>query len=110
MTQKMKSIVDALDHPDWEIEGWQIKFLLSERLLHDVKKLARVSNWYEDPIIADTWTRRLFVCFVSIQSYYKNFKTLPQTGDRLFDEDSGLIIQERSIDGNVMTITFTLSI
>lgn len=106
----MKSIVDALDHPDWTIEGWQIKFLLSERLLHDVKKLSRVSNWYEDPIIADTWTDKLFVCYTSIQTYYKIFRALPQTGDRLFNEESGLIIQERFIDGNLMSITFTLSI
>lgn len=106
----MKSIVDTLDHPNWQIEGWKIKFLLSERLLHDVKKISRVSNWYEDPIIADTWTEKLFICFNSIQAYYKIFKALPQVGDRLFNEDLGLFVQERSIDGNVMTITFTLSI
>ncbi|WP_223860831.1 hypothetical protein [Spirosoma validum] len=105
----MKSIVDALDHPDWKIQGWQIKFLLSERLLHEIKKISRVSNWYEDPVIADTWTNKLFICFNSIQNYYKVFGVLPQVGDRLFSEESGLIVQERSIDGNVMTITFTLA-
>ena len=106
----MKSIVDALEHPDWQIEGWKIKFLLSERLLHDVKKISRVSNWYEDPIIAATWTERLTICFNSIQNFYNIFRAMPQIGDRLFNEDSGLMIQERSIDGSLMTITFTLSI
>ena len=105
----MKSIVDALDHPDWHVEGWQIKFILSERVLYDVKKLARVSNWYEDPVIADTWTERLCIYFDSIQNFYQIFRVLPQVGDRLLIEDSGLIIQERAIDGKTMIITFTLS-
>ena len=106
----MKSIVDSLDHPDWRIEGWQIKFLLSERLLSEIKKISRVSNWYEDPVIADTWIERLWICFNSIQNFYTVFKVLPQVGDRLFNEESGLIVQERSIDGNVMVITFTLGV
>ena len=105
----MKSIVDALEHPTWKIEGWQIKFLLSERMLRDVKKIASVSNWYEDPIIAATWTERLNSCFDGIQNFYTIFKVLPQTGDRLALDDSGLIIQERAIDGVGMTIMFTLS-
>ena len=105
----MKSIVDALDHSDWQIDGWQIKFMLSERVLYDVKKIARVSNWYEDPVIADTWVRRLCVYFDSIQHFYQIFSVLPQVGDRLLIEDSGLIIQERAIDGKAMIITFTLS-
>lgn len=105
----MKSIVDALDHPDWLIEGWQIKFMLSERVLYDVKKIARVSNWYEDPIIAATWTEKLCLYFNSLQRFYQIFRVLPQVGDRLLIEDSGLIIQERAIDGEARTITFTLS-
>lgn len=105
----MKSIVDSFDHPDWKIQGWQIKFLLSERLLHEIKKISRVSNWYEDPVIADTWTAKLSTCFNSIHNYYNVFGVLPQVGDRLFNEESGLMVQERSIDGNVMTITFTLA-
>lgn len=106
----MKSIVDTIEHQDWSIRGWKVNFLFSERQLYEVKKLSRVSNWYEDPIVADTWTVRLNTCFSSIQNFYNTFGVLPQVGDRLFDENSGMIIQDRAIDGHLMTITFTLSI
>ena len=105
-----KSIVEAIEDQDWVVEGWRVKFLLSERLLHQVKKLSRVDNWYEDPIITSTVMHRLGICFISILEYHKTFDTLPQVGDRLFDEDSGMIIQARSIDGNLKTLIFTLSI
>ncbi|WP_420149613.1 hypothetical protein [Spirosoma sp.] len=110
MPTQTKSIVDPLGSPDWKVEEWQIKFLLSERLLHDVKKLVKSSNWYEDPVVAEIWTARLQICFTSIENFYKDFGLLPHVGDRLFDNDSGLIVTERSIDGNVRTITFTISI
>lgn len=106
----MELLLEAIEHKEWSVEGWKIKFILSERQLHEVKKLSRVSNWYEDPIVVATCMNRLCICFDSIQNYYKTFGMLPQIGDRLFDEDAGLIIQDRSIDGHLMTITFTLSI
>jgi len=112
----MKSIVETIKHQDWAIKGqnwvikgWEIQFLFSEKQLQEVRKLARVDNWYEDPIVADTCMVRLATCFNSIQKFYNTFGILPQVGDRLFDEDSGMIIQDRSIDGDVMAITFTLS-
>ena len=104
-----KSIVEAIEDQDWVVNEWKVKFLLSERYLHQVKKLSRVDNWYEDPIVTSTVMDRLNVCFTSLQTYYKTFGTLPQIGDRLFNEDSGLIIQSRSIDGDLKTLTFTLS-
>ena len=110
MIAKTKSIVEPLVHPDWEIKGWQIKFLLSERLLNDVRKVVKANNWYEDPDVADAWTARLQICFTSIQNFYGDFGTLPHLGDRLYDEDSGLMVKERSIDGTLMTITFILTI
>lgn len=106
----MRSVVDTIEHQDWSIKGWKIKFVFSERQLHEVKKLSRVSNWYEDPVVAETWTVRLGICFSSIQNFYDTFGVLPQVGDRLFDEDLGMIIQDRSIDGYLRTITFTLSV
>ncbi|GAB4022062.1 hypothetical protein [Spirosoma koreense] len=105
----MKSIIDTLDHPDWKIDGWQIKFMLSERLLHTIKKRSEIDNWYEDPAVTAVWMKKLRICFTSMQIFHQYFNVLPHVGDRLFDEDSGMIVQERSIDGNVMTITFTVS-
>ena len=106
----MKTIVEAIDHQDWVLEDWKIKFILSERMLHEVKKLARVDNWYEDPIVADTWRDRVSICYDSIYSFHETFGIPPQVGDRLFDEDTGVIIQNRAIDGRLKTITFTISI
>ncbi|GAB3044988.1 hypothetical protein [Spirosoma pulveris] len=106
----MNTIIEAIDHPDWMLEEWRVKFLLSERMLHEVKKLAGIENWYEDPVITDIWRTRLGICYTSIFSFYTTFGILPQIGDRLFDEDTGLIIQNRSIDGQFKTITFTLNI
>ena len=110
MNAPVKSVVDTIDYKDWFVKEWKIKFLLSERQLSEIKKLSRVDNWYEDPVVADTYFDRLCVCFDSIQKFYESFGTLPQIGDRLFDEDTGMKVQERSIDGNMMTITFTLSV
>jgi hypothetical protein len=106
----MKAIVDSIEHPHWVIQGWQIKFLLSDKLLHQAKLLSRVDNWYEDPVIADTWQQKVSVCFNSIFQFYDAFGQFPQVGDRLFNEESGMIVQDRSIDGNLKQMTFTLSI
>ncbi|WP_157816177.1 hypothetical protein [Spirosoma pollinicola] len=51
----MRTIIEAIDHPDWVLKDWKIKFLLSERMLHEVKKLARVGHWYDDPLVTDIW-------------------------------------------------------
>ncbi|SFF29615.1 hypothetical protein [Spirosoma endophyticum] len=52
---------------------------------------------------------RLTICFTSLQTYYHSFGMLPQVGDRLFKEDTGMLIRDRSIDGGLRTLTFTLS-
>lgn len=106
----MKAIIDIIDHPDWVVRGWRIKFLLSDKVIHQVRVLSRVDHWYEDPVVADTWMNKMLVCFNSIQQFYNTFGLLPQVNDRLFDEDTGLIVQDRSIDGGMKTITFTLSV
>ena len=103
------TIVDPIEHPDWIIEGWRIKFILSEKQLGQVRQQSKLSNWYEDPTVRDTWIERISICLYSIEKFYKTFGVLPQVGDRLFDEATGTVIQERSIDGYLMTITFTLS-
>ncbi|UFH54182.1 hypothetical protein [Spirosoma sp. KNUC1025] len=105
----MKVIVDTIEQDDWVIRGWTVKFLLSDKLLHQVKLISRAEHWYEDPVVADTWIVRVRICFNSIQQYYNTFGLLPQIGDRLFNEDSGLAIQDRSIDGGLKHITFTLT-
>lgn len=106
----MKAIVDTIEHEDWVVRGWEIKFILSDRLLHQVKLLSRVDHWYDDPVVADTYVSKMNVCFNSIQQFYNTFGMLPQIGDRLFNEESRVIVQDRSIDGNLRQITFTVSI
>lgn len=106
----MKAIIDIIDHPDWMVRGWQIKFLLSDKVIHQVRLLSRVDNWYEDPVIADTWMNKMSICVNSIQQFYDTFGLLPQVNDRLSDEDTGLMVQDRSIDGRLKTIIYTLSI
>lgn len=104
------SIVDVIEHQDWYINQWKINFLLTERLLSEFKKLSHESHWYEDPILVDTCLDRLRLCINSIRQYHQTFGALPQVGDRLFDQDTGLLVQGRSIDGNLMTITFILTV
>ncbi|GAB4016640.1 hypothetical protein [Spirosoma koreense] len=106
----MHTIIDTIESPDWVIQGWQVKFILSEKQLHQIRKLSRVENWYEDPVIAATEMHKLNICFTSIRKFYEVFGTLPQIGDRLFNEDSGMVVQARSIDGSVDTITYVLSV
>lgn len=109
ITKPTQSVIERIYYVEWLIQDWKIGFLLSDRLLAEISKLSRVDNWYEDPIIVDTYIDRINICFNSIQQYYTTFGILPQVGDRLYDEETGMIIQDRSIDGGLMTITFTLS-
>lgn len=108
MEGPIQSVVDIFKHEDWCIGDWQIQFLLSERHLHEIRKLSSVSNWYEDQAIATDCMNKLAVCFSSIRKFNATFGGLPIVGDRLFDEDTGMKIQDRSIDGTQMTITFIL--
>ena len=104
----IKAIVDPFVDPKWVIADWQIKFMLSDKLLTLARKRSALGNWYEDPVVVATWQEAIYVCYNSVQKYHNTFGTLPVVGDRLFDEDSGLLVQDRSIDGGLMTITFTL--
>ncbi len=108
MEQPVQSVVDIFKHENWCIDDWQIQFLLSERHLHEIRKLSPVSNWYEDQAIATDCMNKLTVCFNSVYKFHKTFGCLPIIGDRLFDEDTGMKIQDRSIDGAQMTVTFIL--
>ncbi|RZM02439.1 MAG: hypothetical protein EOO88_57135 [Pedobacter sp.] len=101
-------IIEPFTSEEWKVNEWSIKFMLSERLLTHARKRAGTSNWYEDPQISANWSSIIAKCFRSVQAYYKSFAILPMVGDRLFDEDTGWQIQDRSIDGDLMTITFTL--
>ena len=102
------AIIEPFESAEWFIEDWNIKFLLSERLLTYARKQSKVANWYDDPLVAATWEEVIARCFRSVQKYHKSFSIVPMIGDRLFNEDTGLLIQERSIDGDLMTITYTL--
>ncbi|MBD2753394.1 hypothetical protein [Spirosoma validum] len=106
----MKAIVDTIEQDTWMVRGWKIKFILSDKLLHQAKLLSRVDHWYDDPIVADTYIEKMAVCFNSIQQFHHTFGLLPQVGDRLYNEESGVIVQDRSIDGGLKHITFRVSI
>jgi hypothetical protein len=101
-------LIEPFTDPAWVIQGWQIKFMLSDKLLTLARKQSRIRNWYDDPSAVATWHEAINVCYTSIQKYHSTFGILPTVGDRLFNEDSGLLINDRSIDGGLMTITFTL--
>ncbi|UFH52589.1 hypothetical protein [Spirosoma sp. KNUC1025] len=103
------SILEPIHDPGWTINQWKIAFQFSERLLARIKKRSRLPDWYEDPVVAAVYVNRLSHCFASMQIYHATFGNLPQVGDRLIDEQEGLFIQERFIDGLQMTITLTLS-
>ena len=102
------TIVEPFEYTEWIIEDWTIKFMLSDKLLTHARKQPSLSNWYEDPLIVATWKRIISTCFHSLHQYHKSFHILPTVGDRLFNEDTGWRIQDRSIDGDLMTITFTM--
>ena len=104
------SLIESLHYTKWTINGFKIVFLLSERILTEIKKMSSQPKWYEDAGIANTYIDRLNLCFTSVKNYHTAFGILPQIGDRLYNEDTGMIIKERSIDGSLMTITFTLSL
>ncbi|MBD2753929.1 hypothetical protein [Spirosoma validum] len=109
-TKPTQPLIECLHLTQWIINDFKIQFLLSERILTEIRKISCVSNWYEDPVASATYIDRVNVCFISIRQYYLDFGSLPQIGDRLYNEDTGMIVQDRSIDGGLMTITFTLSL
>ena len=104
----VRTLVEPFEYPEWVVEEWHIKFLLSERLLTHARKQASTLNWYEDPLVVATWDGIITMCFRSVEKYHQTFHILPMVGDRLFNEDTGWCIQDRSIDGDLMTITFTM--
>lgn len=104
----VRSLVEPFEYTEWVVEDWNIKFMLSERLLTHARKQSTLPNWYEDPLVVATWDELISLCFHSLKKYHKSFHCLPVIGDRLFNEDTGWCIQDRSIDANLMTITFTL--
>lgn len=104
-----QSIIENLHYDEWVVDDFKIVFLLSERILTEIKKASQVTNWYEDPIVASFYIDQVNTCYVSIRQFHKAFGVLPQIGDRLYNEDTGLIVQGRSIDGGLMTVTFVLS-
>ena len=106
----IQPVIDSLHDAEWTVNDFKILFLLSERILTEIRKLSQAANWYEDPVVSATYIDRVNTCFISIRQYYKAFGVLPQVGDRLYNEDTGMIVQERAIDGGLMTITFTLSV
>ena len=108
--EPIQPVIASLHYPQWRVQKFKVLFLLSERILTEIRKLSQTDDWYEDPVVGATYIDRVNVCFISIQKYYEAFGILPQVGDRLYDEDTGMIVQERSIDGGLMTITFTLSV
>ena len=105
-----QAVISSLHYSKWTVNGFKILFLLSERILTEIRKLSKKEEWYEDSVVGATYIERVNICFVSIEKYYNAFGILPQVGDRLYDEDTGMIVQDRSIDGGLMTITFTLSL
>lgn len=104
----VRKIVDPFEYVEWTIEEWTIKFMLSDKLLTHARKQSTLPNWHEDPLVIATWEAIISMCFRSIEKYHKSFHILPMVGDRLFNEDTGWRIQDRSIDGDLMTITFTM--
>ncbi|SFF33860.1 hypothetical protein [Spirosoma endophyticum] len=108
--QPVQPVINSLHYTEWIIKDFKVLFLLSERILTEIRKISLVDNWYEDPIASATYIDRVNTCFISVRQYHKAFGILPQVGDRLYNEDTGMIVQDRSIDGGLMTITFTLSL
>ena len=104
----VQAIIEPFESSDWLIKDWSIKFMLSERLLTYARKQSAMPNWYNDPLVAATWSSVISICFRSVQTYHETFAILPVVGDRLFNEDTGWRIQDRCIDGDMRTITFTL--
>lgn len=108
-TKYQVCVVDTHHDPKWVIDQWRIQFLFSERLLTTIKTRSSKPNWYEDADVALEYMAQLCICFKSIHSFHTSFGVLPVIGDRLFDEDTGLKIIDRCIDGELRTVTFVLS-
>lgn len=108
--QPIQPVIASLHYQEWIINDFKILFLFSERVLTEIRKLSRADDWYEDTVVSATYIDRVNSCFISIEKYYHAFGILPQVGDRLYNEDTGMIVQEQAIDGDLMTITFTLSL
>lgn len=106
----MATLIDTLSHEAWIINGWKIHFVLSEMVIHQISKTTPYPVWYENETTSQVWMQKLGLCFTSLERCYQTFGWLPQIGDRLFDEDLGLMIKDRSIDGTMKTITFTLTL
>ncbi len=104
------TLIDAIEAEIWVVNKWRIKFILSEKQLHLIRKSSGATDWYENESIKSIWMDKLTDCFQTILEFHQTFGQLPQSGDRLTDEDLGLLIQERSIDGKLKTITYILSI
>ncbi|WP_177236736.1 hypothetical protein [Spirosoma endophyticum] len=104
----VRKIVDPFEYAEWTVREWTIKFMLSDKLLTHARKQSTLPNWYEDPLVIATWEAIISMCFCSVEKYHQSFHILPMVGDRLFNEDTGWRIQDRSIDGDTMTITFTM--
>ncbi len=107
--QYRNSVVDTHRDDHWVIAKWHIQFSFSERLLVTIKHSSNSPNWYEDVDVAVEYMAQLEICFNSINAFHESFGSLPSIGDRLFNEDTGLMIKDRSIDGGLRTITFILS-
>ncbi|QJD79580.1 hypothetical protein [Spirosoma rhododendri] len=108
-TDYQSSVVDTHRDTRWIIDKWHIQFLFSERMLVSIKHRSKALNWYEDADVAIEYMAQLEICFNSIRAFHKSFGSLPIIGDRLFNEDTGLIIKDRCIDGGLRTVTFVLS-
>lgn len=109
-TEYNVSVVDTHRDARWVVEKWHIQFLFSERMLVSIKHRSKAPNWYEDVDVAMDYMAQLEICFNSISAFHKSFGSLPVIGDRLFNEDTGLLIHDRSIDGGLRTVTFVLSL
>lgn len=105
----MATLIDTLEHEKWVLKDWKVRFLLSEKVIKVISKKALYPIWYEDEVTYEDWMKKLTVCYNSVQTYHDTFGLIPQIGDRLYDEDLGLMVQDRSIDGRLKTITFTLT-
>ncbi len=106
----MATLIDTLTNETWTLNDWNIRFILSEKVIKLISKTAMYPIWYEDPVTHKTWIDKLTVCFTTIQRCHQTFGWFPQVGDRLLDGDLGLMIQDRTIDGNLKAITFTLTL
>ena len=93
-----QSIIETLHYDEWTIKDFKILFLFSERVLTAIKNASQVINWYKDPVVASFYIDQVNTCFTSIRQFYKAFGVLPQVGDRLYDQDAGLLVTDLAGD------------